>query len=389
MWQVEGETSNCFSGQHLLPTHSNRLPSLPRAVGRTILVANVRILCSWEVGIFMLRVPLFFLEWFVYGISYAYLQYHIRSPKPLDEEKAWKSLTTELPSGLRWLRTAWPIRPLRRLLVRAKMKQDHALGIAEHYDVSNDFYELFLDKKYMFYTCADFHSPDETIEEAQQHKADFILNLIDPQPGEQILELGCGWGAMLKRIYEATGDKENLHGLTLSQEQVKYNESHNGFQVKYDNFVTRDYESAAYDAIYSIGAWEHVREDEIPGLVKKLHDALKPDGRMVHHFFCRTREHLIAGAPASQIYFPGSMGASFRHHRDAFERAGFRIAHCSVHDYRPTLRAWFDRLVENREAALQIVDVKTYNRYITFFAASWRYFEDASGILTRWVLVKQ
>ncbi|MEQ8208721.1 MAG: class I SAM-dependent methyltransferase [Lacipirellulaceae bacterium] len=337
----------------------------------------------------MLRVPLFFIEWFVYGISYAYLQFHIRSPKPLDEEQAWKNLTDELPRGLKWIRTAWPIRPLRRLLVRAKMKQDHALGIAEHYDVSNEFYELFLDRKYMFYTCADFHSAEETIEEAQQHKADFILNLIAPQPGEQILELGCGWGAMLKRIYEETGDKQGLHGLTLSQEQVKYNESHNGFQVKYDNFVTRDYEQGAYDAIYSIGAWEHVREDEIPMLVKKLYGALKPDGRMVHHFFCRTQEHLIAGAAASQIYFPGSMGASFRHHRDAFEAAGFRISHCSVHDYRPTLRAWFERLVENREAALKLVDVKTYNRYITFFAASWRYFEDASGILTRWVLVKK
>ncbi|QDS99978.1 class I SAM-dependent methyltransferase [Adhaeretor mobilis] len=337
----------------------------------------------------MLRVPIFFIEWFVYGISYAYLQFLIRSPKPLNEEKAWTALTTELPYGLRWIRTAWPLAPLRPLLVRAKMKQDHALGIAEHYDVSNDFYELFLDHRYMFYTCADFHSPDETIEEAQQHKADHILGLIDPKPGERILELGCGWGPMLKRIAEETGDKENLYGLTLSREQLAYNEQHNGFNVEYDNFVTRDYEPNKYDAIYSIGAWEHVRQGEIPQLVEKLYGSLKPNGRMVHHFFCRTQDNLIAGAAASQIYFPGSMGAPFRHHRESFEQAGFRVAHCSVHDYRPTLRAWFDRLVENREAALKIVDVKTYNRYVTFFAASWRYFEDASGILTRWVLEKQ
>ena len=73
------------------------------------------------------------------------------------------------------------------------MKQDHLLGISEHYDVSNDFYELFLDKKYMFYSCADFDRGDETLEEAQASKANFILNLIEPKPGEKILDLGCGW----------------------------------------------------------------------------------------------------------------------------------------------------------------------------------------------------
>jgi hypothetical protein len=85
----------------------------------------------------------------------------------------------------------------------------------------------------MFYTCADFHSREETLEEAQQHKADFILNLIDPKPGEKILELGCDWGPMLKRIHQHTGDKENLYGITLSKEQAKYNDEHNGFQVEF------------------------------------------------------------------------------------------------------------------------------------------------------------
>jgi len=66
------------------------------------------------------------------------------------------------------------------------------LGIAAHYDVSNDFYELFLDRKYMFCTCADFPTGQETIEEAQAIKANHLLNLIDPRPGEKILELGCG-----------------------------------------------------------------------------------------------------------------------------------------------------------------------------------------------------
>ena len=108
----------------------------------------------------------------------------------------------------------------------------------------------------------------------------------------------------------------------------------------------------------------------------------------MQHFFCRTHEHLLAGAAASQIYFPGSLGSSFRYHREAHEQAGFRIAHCSVHDYRPTCRAWFDNLDTHREKALQLVGVRTFNRYMTFFCASWRYFEDFSGLVTRWVLEK-
>jgi cyclopropane-fatty-acyl-phospholipid synthase len=336
----------------------------------------------------MLRHALFPLEAAVYGVSYAFLQHAIRSPRPLDPEWTWWSVTRDMPRGTEWIRVHWPLKPLRRLIIRAKMKQDHVLGIAAHYDVSNEFYELFLDKRYMFYSCADFHRPDETLEEAQQHKADFILKLIDPKPGQEILELGCGWGAMLRRIAEHTGDKARLHGITLSREQVAYNERHNGFHVEFDDFITRQYPSEAFDAIYSIGAWEHVREHEIQALLAKLYRALKPGGRLVQHFFCRVNDEIIAPAACSQIYFPGSMGSSYRFHNCAHERAGFRTTHRSMHDYRPTLRAWFDNLVSRRDEALQLVPLRVYNRYLTFFPASWRYFNDNFGVVIRWVLEK-
>jgi len=112
-----------------------------------------------------------------------------------------------------------------------------------------------------------------------------------------------------------------------------------------------------------------VRPDEIPQLLDKLYGCLKPGGRLVQHFFCRMSEHLLAAAAASQIYFPGSIGSSFRFHREVHEQAGFHIAHCSVHDYRPTCRAWFDNLEAKREQALELVDVETFNRYMTFFCA--------------------
>lgn len=336
----------------------------------------------------VVRSLLFPCEALPYGISYAWLNYQIRNPEPLNEELIWREITAAPPAAIRFVTDHWPVRPLRWPLLHAKLRQDHLLGISAHYDVSNEFYQLFLDKRYMFYTCADFNRGDETLEEAQQNKADYILGLIDPQPGERILELGCGWGAMLKRIYEHTGDKENLFGITLSQEQVDYNEQCNGFHVEFGNFITREYEPHSYDVIYSIGAWEHVRPWEIGPLSKKLFRALKPGGRAIHHFFCRVPRQLFATAISSQLYFPGSIGSSYHENIRAFEGAGFRIVRRSIHDYRPTLRAWFDNLVSNRKRALELVDVQTYNRYVTFFPVSWRYFDDGLGMLVRWVMHK-
>jgi cyclopropane-fatty-acyl-phospholipid synthase len=254
--------------------------------------------------------------------------------------------------------------------------------------VSNEFYKLFLDKKYMFYSCADFARGDETLEEAQTAKADFILQLVDPKPGEKILDLGCGWGPMLRRIEEATGDRENLYGYTLSQEQVKYIRDFYGYNVELRNFITCHYNDAEFDKIYSIGAWEHVRHRDVPVILEKLYRTLKPGGRLVKHFFCPMAETIPAAAVVAQIFFPGSFIPAYPTQKKAFEKAGFRIMHQSIHDYRPTLRAWFENLTANREKAIELVGVRTYNKYMVFFPASWRYFDDGEAMLVRFVLNK-
>lgn len=193
---------------------------------------------------------------------------------------------------------------------------------------------------------------------------------------------------MLRRIHEATGDKENLHGFTLSADQVAYNDAKNGFQVEFRDFIKTDYESEYYDKIYSIGAWEHVRPQEIFPLMQKLYAALKPGGRLVQHFFCRNEKRLPATAIVGQIFFPGSLNAADADHVRWNEAAGFKITQRTTHDYRPTLRAWFDNLVANRERAIELVGVETYNRYLLFFPSAYRYFDDGVGMLVRWVMEK-
>ncbi len=323
-----------------------------------------------------------------YGLAFAGIKYLIRSPTPLDPENTWELLTRDPNKVMKWVIEKHPPMWWRRIVHARHFSQAHEIGIAEHYDVSNEFYKLFLDKKYMFYTCSDYHADTKTIEEAQTNKAEHITGLIDPHPGEKILELGCGWGSMMKHLYQVTGDKDNLYGYTISNEQVEYNKQENGFNVEFRNFITTDYPENHWDKIYSIGAWEAVRPEDHFQLMQKLYRTLKPGGRLVLHYFCFSTDKRPANSSCGIIYFPGHILSSYRFYVHEFERAGFHIAARSMHDYRPTLRAWFDNLVANKEQALNIVDVETYNRYITFFPASWRYFHDATGMLIRWVLEK-
>ena len=156
-------------------------------------------------------------EGLYYGPLYALQKRATRSPSVLDEELVWKESNRKRNVIVKWFLKNYPPSFLRGFILSSKMNKDHRIGISKHYNVSNDFYKLFLDQKYMFYSAGDFHSDEESLEQAQGNKADFLLEMIDPQPGEKILDLGFGWGSMLRRIYEHTGDSENLFGYTISE----------------------------------------------------------------------------------------------------------------------------------------------------------------------------
>ncbi|MGK7907542.1 MAG: class I SAM-dependent methyltransferase [Synechococcus sp.] len=332
-----------------------------------------------------------FPEIILLGPSFARFLFWARSTDILDSQVVWKRFTKPGHPLYEWFLENYPPGFIRKLWSDIyPVLRDRASGVAKHYDISNEFYRLFLDRKYMFYTCADFLDRDDSIEDAQENKANFILNLIEPQPGERILDLGCGWGAMLKKIYDVTGEKDNLKGYTLSVEQKRFIDENYGFDVELIDVVTAEYGVACWDKIFSIGCTEHVPKSELIPLAKKLAAAIKPEGKLVHHFFCQMNaippaRLLVCGAEL----FPGVELSSLKEHLDSFEQAGLRTVHHSVHDYRPTLKAWFDRLVENQEAAIQLVGVQTYNKYLCYLAEAWRLFNDRDLMLVRFVLQRQ
>ena len=186
------------------------------------------------------------------GPLYAIANYRIHSPLPLDPTENWQFWTRPKPDWLASLMRNYPLASKRKSCLETLLTQDHASGIEAHYDVSNDFYALFLDTKYRFYTCAEFFSETETLEEAQTHKAEHILSLLKLDGSEKILDLGCGWGAMLNYLQEK-GHEGELFGFTLSKEQLAYNQQRLKLNVSLTNFITEPFKQAPYDRIFSIG----------------------------------------------------------------------------------------------------------------------------------------
>jgi cyclopropane-fatty-acyl-phospholipid synthase len=220
----------------------------------------------------------------VQGPLYAIANARIHSPIPLEAVENWKFWNEPKSSWVESLARAYPPSSRRKAYLDSMLAQDHATGIESHYDISNDFYALFLDTKYKFYTCAEFLRDEETLEEAQENKAKYLLSLLNLNGNEKVLDLGCGWGAMLKYLQD-TGHYGELTGFTLSKEQLTYTREKLGLNVSLTNFITAPFENAPCDRILSIGALEHVRPQELKQLYEKIYNSLTPKGLAVHQFF--------------------------------------------------------------------------------------------------------
>jgi cyclopropane-fatty-acyl-phospholipid synthase len=333
------------------------------------------------------RYPQFASELIDLGLLYAIANFRIHSPIPLDPLENWQFWNAPKPRWLESLSRAYPPESKRKNYLASMLTQDHASGIEAHYDVSNDFYALFLDTNYKFYTCAEFLSEQDTLEEAQTHKAEYIRSLLKLNGNEKVLDLGCGWGAMLKYLQDS-GHKGELSGFTLSKEQLAYDRQQLRLNVSLTDFITEPFENAPYDRVFSIGSLEHVRPAELTALYQKIYDALGIEGLAVHQFFSSDRESYPTSAISLQLFFPGSLLVMHHKHIEAAESAGFRITHDSIHDYKPTIRAWYDRLVENREEAQALVGLGIYNRYMTFLPIAWLFFQQKEAALHRVVMEK-
>lgn len=166
----------------------------------------------------------------------------------------------------------------------AHTKEGDKESIQYHYDVSNDFYKLWLDQN-MVYSCAYFENGDETLDEAQLKKIDHILTKIRLQPGQTLLDIGCGWGALVLRAAQKYGAR--CLGVTLSQnqydlatERVRAAGLQDQIEIRIQDY--RDL-TGQFDRITSVGMFEHVGRKNLPGYFRRMHDLLADGGVAMNH----------------------------------------------------------------------------------------------------------
>ncbi|WP_207541324.1 SAM-dependent methyltransferase [Sabulicella rubraurantiaca] len=241
-----------------------------------------------------------------------------------------------------------------------------------HYDLSNAFYALFLDPE-MVYTCAYWPTPETTLEQAQFAKLDLVCRKLRLQPGERLLDIGCGWGGMV--IHAATHYGVHATGVTLAEEQFAYATEkvrRLGLQDRVTILLKdfRDLDAPPFDKVSSIGMYEAVGLDNREGYFKGVKDRLRPRGAYLHHAIARPMKRnervFRRKRPEFQalvnFIFPGGELDHLGGTHDAMERNGFEIHDCEGlrEHYGRTCRAWTERLHARRaEAVAEVGHAKT------------------------------
>jgi cyclopropane-fatty-acyl-phospholipid synthase len=250
-----------------------------------------------------------------------------------------------------------------------------------HYDLSNDFYALFLDPE-MVYSCAYYTDWTNGIEQAQRDKLEMICRKLRLKPGDRMLDIGAGWGGLL--CHAATNYGVTAHGITLSQEQLSFAREKAQRLGIADRvtFELSDYSSVTgtYDKIASIGMYEHIGLRNIPTYMNKVRSLLSEDGLFLNHAISRRAPKHGGGwlkrpmrpekKAIAKYIFPGGELDDIGHSISAMERAGFE-----VHDvegwrlhYARTCQLWCERLTANKDEAIRYVGEEKYRIWVAYLA---------------------
>ena len=262
-------------------------------------------------------------------------------------------------------------------------KTENRASIEFHYDVSNEFYALWLDDA-MVYSCAYFEHPDDTLEQAQWAKLDHICRKLRLAPGDRFLDIGCGWGALA--IHAAQHYGVQAHGITLSQRQLELARQRVA-QAGLQDRVTlelRDYRElpgeSVYDKVASVGMFEHVGLKNLPTYFAAVHRVLKPSGLFLNHGITHDVEGWEKTSSTEFInryVFPDGQLDTVSNIQRGMERSRFEIA--DVEALRPhyalTLRHWVARLERHHDEALRYVNESTYRVWRLYMAACALEFE--------------
>jgi cyclopropane-fatty-acyl-phospholipid synthase len=253
-------------------------------------------------------------------------------------------------------------------------------AVRHHYDVSNEYFRLFLDES-MTYSCAIFSRGATTLEEAQFTKRELVCTKLGLQPGERVLDVGCGWGAFA--IHAAVEHGVHVTGITLSEPQAqlaRQRAEEAGVADRVDIRVMdwRELDAEPFDAIASIGMVEHVGSVNIDAYAARIATLLRPGGRLLNHGIGRLRHGDAEAGPFSERFvFPDAAPLHLSRIAFAIERAGLEPTHAEGFrsDYAETLRHWASNFDGNLDRAIELGGSERVRVWRLYLRAARRGFE--------------
>ena len=252
-------------------------------------------------------------------------------------------------------------------------------NVEHHYDLSNDFYKLFLDED-MQYSCGYFEHADATLEEAQLAKKRHIAAKLNLKPGQTVLDIGCGWGGMA--IYLAEHCDVHVTGVTLSTEQhalgverVKAKGLEDKVDIRLQDY--RDLEGP-FDRIVSVGMFEHVGVGHFPEFFEKTYELLADEGCFLLHSIGRRGGPGSTAAWIRKYIFPGGYSPAVSETVAEIEKSGFWVSDMEILrlHYGETILEWDKRFQKNRDKVATMMDerfCRMWEFYLIVSEFSFRY----------------
>lgn len=299
--------------------------------------------------------------------------------------------------SLRALPKSGPMRPPARgparLSGRLHSRERDLAAIRYHYDVGNDFFAIWLDRR-LQYSCGYFPTGVEDLDTAQERKLDHICRKLQLQPGDRLLDIGCGWGGLAE--YAAEKYLAEVTGVTLSGRQVEYATARRRDGVSIRQTDYRDLGDESFDKIVSVGMFEHIGRSELPSYFRQVQRLLKPGGLFLNHGIASRPvvrpatgiskperstsgwRHVVGrrivgdGTFLNRYVFPDGQVVPVSEANLVAESVGFEVRDVENlrEHYALTLRHWVDRLERRREEAIAATDKVTYRTWRLYMSAS-------------------
>jgi cyclopropane-fatty-acyl-phospholipid synthase len=266
--------------------------------------------------------------------------------------------------------------------MQANTREGSRKNIHYHYDLTADFYKLWLDEQ-LVYTCAYFPSPSASLEEAQLAKMDYVCRKVALRPGDTVVEAGCGWGALALHMARHYGAK--VKAFNISREQIAYARARAKREGLSDRveFIEDDYRnipaptnSAKFDVFMSVGMLEHVGAEHYNELGRVIYRTIGDSGRGLLHFIGRNHPKRLSAWTRKRI-FPGAYPPTLRQVMDIFEPWDFSVLdveNLRMH-YACTLEHWLERFEKSADRVSQMFGqefVRSWRLYLAGSVASFR-----------------